>query len=363
MVTLANAIAARGFKVDLVLVAAQGPYLKDVSESVRVVDLQAGRVIKALLPLARYLRRERPAAMLSAMGHANVVALMARKLARVPVRVVVSERGLISGEHAIAQGAAAHLNYQLIRMLYPGADGICTVSQAASQDLAAFARLPLHRVQTIYNPFDLPSIAQHAARPMEHPWLQPGQPPVVLAIGRLNEAKDFSVLISAFARLIQQRPARLVILGEGELRPALEAQLVQLGLDSDAAQLPGFVSNPYAWLARSALFVLSSRREGLPGALIEAMACGKPVISTNCLSGPDEILEGGRWGCLVPVGDANALAQAMAEVLDTPKEQLPDVRLRAADFEQERAVDAYLKILGLPRYPEGTLQPVAKAAR
>ena len=198
---------------------------------------------------------------------------------------------------------------------------------------------------------------------MEHPWLQPGQPPVVLAIGRLNEAKDFSVLISAFARLIQQRPARLVILGEGELRPALEAQLVQLGLDSDAAQLPGFVSNPYAWLARSALFVLSSRREGLPGALIEAMACGKPVISTNCLSGPDDILEGGRWGCLVPVGDANALAQAMAEVLDTPKEQLPDVRLRAADFEQERAVDAYLKILGLPRYPEGTLQPVAKAAR
>lgn len=186
MVTLANAIAARGFKVDLVLATAQGPYLKDVSESVRVVDLQAGRVIKALLPLVHYLRRERPVAMLSAMGHANAVALMARKLARLPVRVVVSERGLISGEHAIAQGAVAHLNYQLIRMLYPGADGICTVSQAASQDLAVFARLPLRRVQTIYNPISsnthpLPALAQnlrHAGvRQAIAPWAYPAPQP------------------------------------------------------------------------------------------------------------------------------------------------------------------------------------------
>lgn len=361
MVTLANSMAARGFHVDLVLAVAQGPYLKDVSESVRVVDLQAGRVIKALLPLVHYLRRERPVAMLSAMGHANVVALLARKLARVPVRVVVSERGLISGERAIARGAAALFSFRLIPMLYSGADAICTVSKAASHDLAAFASLPLQRVHTLYNPFDLARIEQRATEPFDHPWFQPGQPPVVLAIGRLNEAKDFPVLIRAFAQLRRQRVARLVILGEGELRPALEAQLAQLGLDADAVQLPGFMANPYAWLARCSLFALSSRREGLPGVLIEAMACGVPVVSTDCPSGPDEILEGGRWGRLVPVGDANALAQAMAEVLDTPKEQLPDVRLRAADFEQERAVDAYLKILGFPMYPEGTVHPVAGA--
>ena len=351
MVTLANAIGARGFKVDLVLAAAKGPYLKDISSAVRVVDLQSGRVIKALMPLTRYLRRERPAAMLSAMGHANVVALLACKLARVPTRVVVSERGLISGEHAIAKGIAANLNYRLIRLLYPAADGVCAVSQAASQDLAAFVRLPLQRVQTLYNPFDLARIVQRAAEPLDHAWLQSGQPPVMLAIGRLNEAKDFSVLIRAFAQLRQQRMARLLILGEGEMRPTLEAQLTRLGLDEDSVQLPGFVANPYAWLARCNLFVLSSRREGLPGALIEAMACGAPVVSTNCLSGPDEILEGGRWGRLVPVGDVDALAQAMGATLDTPKDHLPDVRLRAADFEQERAVDAYLKILGMPQYP------------
>lgn len=360
MVTLANAIAARGFAVDLVLAMAQGPYLTEISPAVRVIDLKVGRVIKALFPLTSYLQRERPVAMLSAMGHANVVALLARKLSRVPTRVAVSERGLISGEHALACGVATHLNYWLIPLLYPGADGICAVSQTAAQDLATFARLPLQRVQHIYNPFDLARISQLAAEPLDHPWFSPGQPPVLLAIGRMNEAKDFPALIHAFAQLRQRRAARLVILGEGELRPELEALLVQLGLGSDTVQLPGFVVNPFAWLARCSMFVLSSRREGLPGALIEAMACGAPVVSTNCVSGPDEILQGGRWGRLVPVGDVDALAQAMAATLDTPPAERPDVRQRAADFEQERAVDAYLRILGLPTYPKGSVAVTEK---
>ena len=345
MVTLANVIAARGYKVDLVLATAKGPYLKDVSPAVRIVDLGASRVIKALLPLIRYLRRERPQAMLSAMGHANVVALLARKLARVPTRVVVSERGFISGEYALARGVAARFNFWLIPLLYPGADGICTVSQAAAQDLAVFTNLPVQRIQAIYNPFDLSKIAQLAAEPLDHPWLQPGQPPLLLAIGRMNEAKDFPVLIRAFAQMRQQRTVRLVILGEGELRPELERLLAVLNLSADAVQMPGFVANPYAWMARCSLFVLSSRREGLPGALIEAMACGAPVVSTNCLSGPAEILEDGRWGQLVPVGDVNALAQALAATLDMPAAARPNVRLRAANFEQERSIDAYLKVL------------------
>lgn len=360
MATLANAIAARGFAVDLVLATAEGPYLSDISSTVRVVDLEAGRLIKSLLPLVRYLRHERPVAMLSAMGHANVVALLAREAARVPTRVVVSERGLISGERALARGWAAHLNYWLIPQLYPRADGICAVSQAASADLAAFAGLPHRSVQTIYNPFDLPRIAQLAVEPLNHPWFTPGQPPVVLAIGRLNEAKDFPVLIRAFAQLRQQRLARLMILGEGELRGELEALLSDLSLGADAVQLPGFVTNPFAWLARCSVFVLSSRREGLPGALIEAMACGTPVVSTNCVSGPEEILQGGRWGRLVPVGNVEAMAQAIAATLDTPPAERPDVRHRAADFEQERAVDAYLHLLGLPTEGENSAVVMGK---
>jgi glycosyltransferase involved in cell wall biosynthesis len=346
MVTLANAIAGRGYPVDLVLATAEGPYRNDVSSGVRVVDLQAGRVIKALLPLAHYLRRERPVAMLAAQTHANTVALLARILARVATRVVVSERSTISVEHSRARGFAAHLNFALVPMLYRNADGICSVSRAASADLASFAGLRAASVQTIYNPFDLGRITSLAAEETDDPWLKPGQPPVLLAIGRLAEQKDFLTLIRAFVRLRSQRPLRLLILGEGELRPMLEALLAQSGLTADDVRMPGFVSNPFTYLARCAVLVLSSRWEGLPGVLIEALACGAPVVSTDCPSGPKEILEDGRWGALVPVGDVNALAGAIASTLDTPRDRFPDVRQRARDFEQERAVDAYLEILG-----------------
>jgi glycosyltransferase involved in cell wall biosynthesis len=288
------------------------------------------------------------------MGHANVVAILARTIARVPLRVVVSERTTISAEYKRSKGLMAWMSFTLVRLLYSSADGICTVSQEASRDLAHFAKLPLTSIKTIYNPFDLSQIKRKAADHIEHPWMSPAQPPVVLAVGRLNEAKDYPTLIRAFAKLRKQRDVRMVILGEGELRSVLETILIEVGLDKDAVLLPGFVSNPYAWMARCRLFVLSSRWEGLPGVLIEAMACGAPVVSTNCRSGPNEILEGGRWGMLVPVGDVDALASAMARILDTPINELPDVRQRSAHFDQERAVDAYLHILGMPLMPELT---------
>lgn len=346
MVTLANAFAVRGYKVDLVLASAQGHYLNDVNSAVRVIDLKAGRVVKALMPLVRYLREHRPDAMLSAMGHANVVSLMARMLARVPVRLVVSERNTIGVEHAKATGLMAHAVFKLVPMLYRRADGICTVSKEASADLARFASLAAERVTTIYNPFDLQRIDDLAQEAVDHSWFMSGAPPVVLAIGRLTEQKGFHQLVRAFTQLRQTHDARLMILGEGPLRSELQALAAECGLSSSEVQMPGFVGNPYAYLARCRLFVLSSQWEGLPGALIEAMACGAPTVSTNCPSGPHEILEGGRWGRLVPVGDVQSLAEAMAATLDTPLQRLPRVRERANDFEQGRAVDAYLKILG-----------------
>lgn len=355
MVTLANAIATRGFAVDLVLGVARGPYLKDVSPAVRIVDLNAGRVIKALLPLARYFQRESPVTALVAITHASVVALVARALARTHIRLVISERSTISVDANHARGAIAHFTYALVPRLYAMADGFCTVSQAASLDLARFARLAPERVHTIYNPFDLARIDALAAEDPGHPWLGASQPPVVLAIGRLTAQKDFPTLIRAFRQLRNAREVRLLVFGEGELRASLERMVIEQGL-MEVVQFPGYVRNPYSWLARSSLFVLSSLWEGLPGALIEALACGCPVVSTNCPSGPEEILQGGLWGRLVPVGNANALAHAMAETLDTPRRELPDGRRRAADFGLDRAVDAYLNILGMPAQPS-TLAP------
>lgn len=349
MVTLANAFADRGYAVDLVLALAEGSYLQSVDPKVCVVDLNAGRVLKALLPLVRYIRRKKPMAMLSAMTHTNVIAILARMLARVRTRLVISERTTISMEARLARGFAERSIYLIVPILYRYADCITAVSRECATDLRNFSRLQDSAVEFIYNPFDLAYIRSRSQERVQHPWFESGQPPVIMAIGRLNQAKDYPTLIRAFARLSAKRSVRLMILGEGELRNMLEAMVAECGLSADDVQLPGFVSNPFAYLARSNLFVLSSHYEGLPGALIEAMACGTPVVSTDCPSGPREILESGRWGMLVPVGDVDALVAAIDIALSTPRAELHDARIRAEDFGLNQAVEKYLKVLCLPQ--------------
>lgn len=347
MVTLANGFADQGLKVDLVLARAEGPYLSEVSSAVRVVDLQSSRVLTSLPSLVRYLRREHPRAMLSALSHANVIAIMACMLSRITVRLVVSERSNLSMSSSKPQNWRARIVLSLMHRIYRRAEGVVAVSRGVADDLAKTIDLPRDRISVVYNPVVTPELIEKSGMLLEHSWLGEGKPPVILGVGRLTRAKDFATLICAFERVRAHRDCRLVILGEGELRAELEQLVVSLGIQ-DSVQLPGFSDNPFVWMSRVRLVVLSSRWEGLPNVLIQAMACGAAVVSTDCCSGPDEILEWGKWGTLVPVGDMEALAQAMAAVLDTPHEQLPDVRRRAEDFRQELAVDGYLKVLGLP---------------
>jgi glycosyltransferase involved in cell wall biosynthesis len=349
MVALANAFVERGCAVDLLLAKAHGPYLEKVSPKVRVFNLKAERVVKALLPLTLYLIRENPTAMLSAMTHANVIAILARLISFVSTRLVVSEHSTISVEMSQSQGLTARMICAMVPKLYKRVDGIVAVSKGSAADLVRFANLPAYSVDVIYNPFGYENIQSLATEKIDHPWFTADQPPVVLAIGRLCKEKDFCTLIYAFARLrAEGRPLRLLILGEGELRSSLERLISECGLSADEVHLAGFVSNPYAYMARCAVFVLSSRWEGLSMVLIEAMACGVPVISTDCPSGPREILEDGRWGILVPVGDKDAIANAIKKVLSTSPSKLPDVRLRVADFDERKIVDAYLNVLTLP---------------
>lgn len=345
VITLANGFAARGYDVDLILAASKGPYLVDISASVRVVDLKAGRLIKSLLPLIRYIYRERPSAILSAMDHANLIALMARAIARTPTRIVVSVHNTISKSMGGGGAIVRKIILILIPLIYRYADVVCTVSKGASKDFSDFFKIPIDKVQTIYNPFDLKLIESRAAEPVAHPWFVEGAPPVLLAVGRLTKQKNYPVLIKAFDILRKKRPLRLLILGEGELRNDLMDEIKKYGFTEDDIQIPGFLDNPYAFMARCGVFVMSSSWEGLPTVLIEALACGAPVVSSNCPSGPDEILEGGRWGRLVPVGDSSALAQAIEDVLDTPPELLPDVYSRAREFEQNKAIDGYINLL------------------
>lgn len=342
MLNLAEGFAQRGFCVDLVLAKADGSYLKNVSKEVHVVDLNMGRVIKSLPALVRYLHSEKPDAMLSAMGHANIVAVWARSLARVSTRLVISERSNLTLSAQNAPNKRGRFMPWLMKIFYPRADGVVAVSKGVADDLARVIKLPRQRITVIYNPVVTPELLQKAQEPVDHPWFCPGEPPVILGVGRLTRAKDFPTLIRAFAMVRKERPARLVILGEGEKRHELEELSKQLGTANDVS-MPGFVDNPFPYMQRSAVFVLSSAWEGLPTVLIESMACGCPVVSTNCPSGPAEILENGKYGKIVAVGDAVELAEAMAATLDVPESL--NVARRAQDFGVEQAIEGYLKVL------------------
>jgi glycosyltransferase involved in cell wall biosynthesis len=369
---LGEAFAARGHRVDLVLGRRTGHLADAVPPGVRVVDLAVRstlpligaalrdpRSARSLAPalvalpppwilaavpaLAAYLERERPDALLSALSYSNLAALWARERADVPVRVAVSEHNTLSVRAAHARRRRWRVLPLLESRWYPRADAILAVSTGVADDLARTAGLPRERIVVTYNPVVSDAIRVAAREPVAHAWLAPGAAPVVLGVGKLAPQKGFDTLLRAFARVRAQRPARLAILGEGPQRRALEQLAGELGIAADVA-LPGFVANPFAWMARSAVFALSSRWEGLPGALIEALACGCAVVSTDCPSGPAEILEGGRLGPLVPVEDDEALGAAIARALSDPSDPAPR-RARAEDFSLDRVAPRYLAAL------------------
>lgn len=303
------------------------------------------RIILYLPDLVHYLRREQPTALLAAKPYPNLTAVWAKRLANVSTRVVVSEHVHASRDLRYERRPKWRNRFirPLLRRVYPWADAIVSVSDGVAEDMAAFVDIPRERITTIYNPIVTPDLHAEARAPLDHPWFRPGASPVVLGIGRLVLQKDFPTLLRAFARVRARRPARLMILGEGTLRNEMETLARTLGVAADVA-LPGFVEHPYAYMARAAVFALSSAWEGLPTVIIEALACGCPVVSTDCPSGPAEILAGGAYGTLVPVGDDAALAHAICDTLDNPphRERLIE---RSQFFSADRAVEQYERLL------------------
>lgn len=344
LLKLAGGIAERGYDVDLVLSELAGPFVDEIPEMVRVVDLHVPRTAFALPALVRYLRREEPQALLSALNYVNLVALWARRLARVPTRLVVSQRNTLSYSYLSGRSASVRGNLMrfLIKRCYPWADGIVAVSGGVADDLAVATGIARTRIQVIYNPIVTPELEQLAQAPLDHPWFGPGQPPVILAVGSLTAQKDFVTLIRAFGQVRQRRQARLLILGEGKERIKLESLIRELNLE-DAVSLPGFVKNPYPYMAHAAAFALSSRWEGLPGVLIEALYARVPIVATDCPSGPREVLAEGVYGRLVPVGDAGALADALDTTLEGQSLRPPSASWRP--FEKETVVSQYLGLL------------------
>jgi len=341
-VQLANEFAAQGLRTHLVLAAARGPYLEEVAAGVRIVDLGARGVLRALPKLVAYLRSERPQAMLSALDHANLISLLACRIARIHIRCVISMRSVPTAVYREERSALRWLVPALMRRFYPRADRIIANSQAVAGDLTGNFRVPAEKVSVIYNPLDLGLIERRSQEAIEDPWLRRNSSPLILGMGRLDALKDFPTLIRAFALLRSKRQCRLAILGDGAGRHDLERLVGELNLQDDV-HLPGFIDNPFAWMRAAAVVVSSSLTEGCPNAVMQALACGTAVVSTNSVGGAAEILEGGRWGGLVPVKDAPAMAASMAASIDDKNRV--DLRVRATDFALGGVARAYLQQL------------------
>jgi glycosyltransferase involved in cell wall biosynthesis len=349
---LAQALLRRGHRVDVLMLSVERG-LDSIPAGARVIQmdppLRKWRAVPAhyaaIPALVRYLRRERPDVLLSATTPLNIAAISARYLSRVRVRLVIGQHNPVSMTIAFRQYRSAPVMAQLVRKFYPFADAVVAVSTGIAEDLENVIGLKGTKVNVIHNPVITDALVSLRHAPVEHPWFSDGGPPVIIGVGRLSRQKGFDDLIRAFALVCSHRDARLLIFGNGSERARLTELTDDLGLGA-IVDLPGWVTNPHAYMARANLFVLSSRYEGFPAVLVEAMACGCPVVAADCLGGPTDILEGGRWGPLVPVGDIEAMAKAMLEALDTP----PDadaLRRRAMDFHVDRIVERYCEVMGV----------------
>lgn len=339
-VDLAHGLLERAVDVDVVIVRDEGPLRRSVPAGARLRILGGRDVSLAIPRLARYLSARRPDVAVPAITHMNLCALLAARLARPPVPVVLVQSNHLTASARHAELRRDRLGPSLARVAYRWADGVVAVSHGVADDLASVTGVARPRIEVLYNPVHFERIARAAAEPADHPWLRDKSGPVVVGAGRLAAQKDFATLIRA-VRLLPD-DVRLVILGDGKLRADLERLAAGLGI-THRVDLCGFTPNPYPSLRAGDVFALSSRWEGLPTVLIEALSLGTPVVSTDCDSGPAEILDGGRWGALVPPGDAEALAGAIARTLAGPA---PTVDASAfARFAVDAAVDRYMDVL------------------
>jgi glycosyltransferase involved in cell wall biosynthesis len=380
VIRLTTGLLERGCRVDLVVGRRQGQLLAAAPPAATIVELtQSSKLRSYGLALAAdpggwrplletvapwrgatgklryvpsfidYLRTARPHAVLARTAPFGLVAGWARVSSGIPFRLVTSEHGSLDSDKPGSGGWNHGCSYGLRGRAYALADAVVAVSRGVADEMVARTGVARESIEVIHNPVVDDGFEFRTAEPVSHPWFASGEPPVILGVGTLKPVKDFPTLVRAFARVRERRPARLVILGDvrGETKDAdhvaeLKALPGQLGVAADV-DFPGFASNPMAYMARAACFVLASRSEGLGNVLIEALASGCPVVSTDCWGGPREILSDGAYGPLVPVGDDAAMAEAIAAVLDSPPPRELLIA-RGNEFSVGRAVDRYLEL-------------------
>ena len=339
-ISLAREFVSRGFGVDFVVMRAIGDLLKDVPELARIINLQAPRTRNVPMVFAKYLRKEKPGAVIANMWPLTSYCILAHRFARSRARIVVSDHNSLSIQYkdwGIAHGAVLSTS---LATTYRLADARVCVSAGVADDITRLSGIGCDRFTVIYNPISLPTDGD--ATGAEAAW-QGWTGPRIITVGRLKKQKNHALLIRAFKRLSATTDARLMILGTGDLEEETKGAVRAAGL-ADKIFMPGAVADPAPYYRSADLFVLSSDYEGFGNVIVEALACGTPVVSTDCPSGPAEILENGRYGTLVPVGAERALADAMIAALDA-EHDAEALKRRAADFAPEIAAEKYLQLL------------------
>ena len=354
---LANGLAAQGLAVDLIVVQSGPAATQTFHANVNIIDLAVQPASRqgwipftgfqswnSLPKLVDYLKTHRPPVLLSATHFINETALLAKKLARVPTRIVVTEHTFLSQEVKLTEQSSSRVIPWTVRALYGWADEVVAVSHGVANDLRGFMGSQAKAPTVIYNSVVTPDIYRLAQQEVAHPWFQQKDLPIVMGAGRFVRQKDFPTLLRAFAQLRQTLPARLVLLGNGRDQKTLQQLAADLGV-TEHLWMPGFMDNPYAFLQKADVFALSSAWEGLPTVLIEALALGTPVVSTDCPSGPAEILQHGKYGRLVPVEDPAALAAALRESLEGDRKITPQSWID--EFTPEKVIQKYMAVMGI----------------
>lgn len=337
MVSLANWFGRHSVSVEVLLFSREGRYLESVDEAVEVADLGIGMrwylYLFGIPGYLRHLRSKRPKAVVIS-GHSTfLVGIVARWF--VKHRIIVVCHNTVSEE--------GRLSRLVPRFLYRYADHVVAVSRGVARDLSRYGRISRERIHVIHNPVDLDAIDEALEAPTPHPWLRDATVPVVLGVGRLSAQKRFDCLIRAIARIREKSPIRLIVVGEGPRHDDLRELVRNVGLVEDV-RFVGFDDNPYAYMRDASVFVLSSDFEGFGMVVLEALACGCPVVSTDCPSGPAEILEDGRWGSLVPVGDVESLAAAIEEAASRGRTEEKS-RERAEQFSVGESARKYIGLV------------------
>ncbi len=344
MLNIAQGLAKQNdIQVDLLLVKAEGPYMDQVGDDIRIVDLNCSRIVKSLPAVIKYLKTEKPDSVLSALDTTNLIMIWAKLLAGSSARVVVSVHCNFSSALKGAKHARSKVLPYLVGRYYKKADAIVAVSNGVAADLEVSTGIDRNTVEVLVNPVITAEVDNKKLETPTHRWFGGANAPtVILGIGRLTYQKNFHLLLNAFSQVLKKTDAKLLILGSGDQEAELKELSNKLEI-TEHVDFAGFVANPYAYLSNARLFVLSSRYEGLPTVLIEALHCGAEVISTDCPSGPHEILKGGELGTLVPVEDSAALELAIINVLSRPKLTISSDELD--QYRHDVVVQSYRKIL------------------